>query len=80
MSKRVLIVGAGGFIGGHIAREGLNRGYEVWAAVRKSTSRRYLDDPRLNFLVLDYDDVEAMRQAITDGDWGYLLNEAEGTI
>lgn len=78
MSKRVLIVGAGGFIGGHIAREGLNRGYEVWAAVRKSTSRRYLDDPRLNFLVLDYDDVEAMRQAISDAmpegeRWDYII-------
>ena len=59
-SKTILIIGAGGFIGGFIAREALNRGYQVWVAVRESTSRRYLDDPRLNFVVLDYDNSDLM--------------------
>ena len=53
---RLLVIGAGGFIGGFIAEEGLRRGMDVTVAVRKSTSRRYLTDPRLHFLVLDYDD------------------------
>ena len=51
--KRVLIIGAGGFIGGFIARESLEREYETWVAVRESTSRRYLDDERLKFVVFD---------------------------
>ncbi len=38
--KKVLIVGAGGFIGGFIADEALKRGYDTWAGVRESTSRR----------------------------------------
>lgn len=52
---RVLIVGAGGFIGGFIADEALRRGFQVWAAVRESTSRRFLADPRIHFITLDYD-------------------------
>lgn len=50
--KRVLIIGAGGFIGGFIAAESLRRGYETWVGVRESTSRRYLTDDRLNFVTL----------------------------
>ena len=38
MNKRVLVIGAGGFIGGFMAKESLNRGYETWVAVRESTS------------------------------------------
>ena len=34
MTKRVLIVGAGGFIGGFMAEQSLKRGYETWVAVR----------------------------------------------
>ncbi|MDE6268753.1 MAG: NAD(P)-dependent oxidoreductase [Muribaculaceae bacterium] len=64
MKKKILIVGAGGFIGGYIAREALNRGYETWVGVRESTSRRYLTDERLHFLVLNYDSAEEMEAAI----------------
>lgn len=64
--KTLLVVGAGGFIGGFIAAEGLRRGMDVTVAVRQSTSRRYLTDPRLRFLVLDYDDPAAMKNALAD--------------
>lgn len=72
--KRLLVVGAGGFIGGFIASEGLRRGMEVTAAVRQTTSRRYLADPRLSFLVLDYDDAEAMRADLSQQQkWDYII-------
>lgn len=78
MPKRLLVVGAGGFIGGFIAREGLRRGYDTTVAVRSTTSRRYLDDPRLKFLELDYSDPRQIRQvislAIPDGCcWDYVI-------
>ncbi len=41
--KRLLVVGAGGFIGGHIAAEAVKRGFDTWVAVRESTSRRFLE-------------------------------------
>ncbi len=78
MSKKVLIVGAGGFIGGFIATESLNRGYETWVAVRESTSRCYLTDERLNFVELDYDNPESVATSLTsalpDGErWDYII-------
>ena len=63
--KRVLIVGAGGFIGGFIAAESLRRGYDTWCGVRASTSRRFLTDPRLKFVQLDFDDPSALDTALS---------------
>ncbi|RXE70141.1 NAD(P)-dependent oxidoreductase [Muribaculaceae bacterium Isolate-002 (NCI)] len=82
--KRLLVIGAGGFIGGFIASQGLERGYDVTVAVRESTSRRYLTDPRLNFLVLDYGDADAvaaaMREALPQGErWNYVIHNLGAT-
>ena len=75
---KILIVGAGGFIGGFIANEALRRGYETYVAVRESTSRRYLKDERLKFVVLDYDDTEQIRSALSEAlpegeKWDYII-------
>lgn len=76
--KRVLVVGAGGFSGGFICEHGLNRGYQVTAGVRASTSRKYLTDSRLDFLVLDFEQPETMadtlRAALPEGEkWDYIV-------
>lgn len=78
MNKTILIIGAGGFIGGFIAAEALRRGYDTWVGVRATTSRRYLDDPRLHFAVFDYDDPEAVRTTLRQaapetGRWDYII-------
>lgn len=78
MNKKLLVVGAGGFIGGFIADEGLCRGFDTYVAVRESTSRRYLTDERLHFVVLDYDNEEAMAQslkeALPEGEkWDFII-------
>lgn len=78
MNKKLLVVGAGGFIGGFIADEGLRRGFDTYVAVRESTSRRYLTDERLHFVVLDYDNEEAMAQslkeALPEGEkWDFII-------
>jgi nucleoside-diphosphate-sugar epimerase len=41
---RVLLTGATGFIGSHVAREFLNRGHEVHATVRPASDRRRIRD------------------------------------
>lgn len=74
----MLIIGAGGFIGGFIAQESLRRGYDTYVAVRASTSRRYLTDPRLHFVVLDYENPETMTDTLTQsrpesGKWDYMI-------
>lgn len=77
--KRVLIIGAGGFIGGHIAAESLRRGYDTWCAVRSTTSRRFLNDPRLKFVEIDYDATptsiaQKLHDALPDGErWDWIV-------
>ncbi|HYE99275.1 MAG TPA: NAD-dependent epimerase/dehydratase family protein, partial [Planctomycetota bacterium] len=41
---RVLLTGATGFIGSHVARELLRRGHEVHATVRPGSDRRRIAD------------------------------------
>ena len=49
-AKKILITGASGFIGSFLVEQVLAEGYEVWAAVRSTTSRRYLQDERIRFV------------------------------
>ena len=64
--KKVLVVGAGGFAGGFLVEEGLRRGYEVWAGVRESTSRKYLTDPSIHFLNLDFDNPGSLAVSLSE--------------
>lgn len=78
IKKRVLVVGAGGFVGGFIVAEGLRRGFEVWAGVRESTSRKFLTDSAIRFLILDFDEPDtlqqALRRALPAGEkWDYIV-------
>lgn len=76
--RRVLIVGAGGFAGGFIVDEALRRGFEVWAGIRASTSRKYLSDSRIKFVIFDFDNpgsiAESMGGALPDGEkWDWIV-------
>ncbi|MEQ9423700.1 MAG: SDR family NAD(P)-dependent oxidoreductase [Cyclobacteriaceae bacterium] len=50
--KKILITGASGFIGGFIVEKAISRGYEVFAVVRKSSSKQFLQNPTIKFLEL----------------------------
>lgn len=74
----MLIVGAGGFMGGWFVGEGLRQGYEVWAGVRSTTSRERLGDPRLKILELDFDSPDTLARCLDDalpqgGKWDYII-------
>lgn len=74
----MLVVGAGGFAGGFLVAEALRRRLDVWAGVRASTSRKYLSDPEIKFLELDFDDPAQLREAIAtalpDGEkWDWIV-------
>ena len=61
---KILVTGASGFIGSFIVSEGLDRGHEVWAGVRRSSSRQYLTDSRIRFAELDLGNSERLRQQL----------------
>lgn len=55
-AKKILITGASGFIGSFLCEKAGNLGYEVWAGVRNSSSRKYLNIKGLNFIELSFED------------------------
>ena len=79
MAKKILITGAGGFIGGFLVTEALKRGYETWAAVRATTSRKFLQDERIRFVELDFSDADALQESLRPaldevGRWDYVVH------
>lgn len=74
--ERVLITGASGFIGSFIVEEALQRGMEVWAAVRKSSSREWLQDERIHFIELNLSSEEDMKTQLKDHVFDYVVHAA----
>lgn len=63
---KILITGASGFIGGHIVDEALKSGAEVYAAVRKSSSRAHLQDERIKFVEIDFTSDKKLESILAD--------------
>lgn len=63
---RILITGASGFIGGFLVKEALNKGYNVWAGVRENSDLSSLNDSRIQFIDLSYDDIEALTNQLKE--------------
>lgn len=49
-----MITGASGFIGSFIVEEALKRKFGVWAGIRASSSREYLENRKIHILELDF--------------------------
>lgn len=78
---KVLITGASGFIGGFLVEEALRKGYETWAGVRATSSRSRLQDKRIQFIDLLYDDPNKLSEQLSEhvrihGAWDYIIHNA----
>lgn len=76
---KILITGASGFIGSFVVEEALNRGLEVWAAVRKTSSKAYLRDSRINFIELNLASEEQLVEALKEHQFDYIVHAAGAT-
>lgn len=84
--ESVLVTGASGFIGSFICSDGLKRGFDVWAGMRGTSSRRYLQDKRLRFAELDFSNFERLcqqlrsyKKAMNGRGWDYVVHAAGAT-
>ena len=73
---KILITGASGFIGSFIVEEALRQGFDTWAAVRKSSSKAYLQDERINFIELNLSSKEQLVSQLRDQTFDYVVHAA----
>ena len=74
--QKILVTGATGFIGSFIVAEALDRGMEVWAATRRSSSRKYLQQPGINFIELDLGSEEKLKEQLSGYSFDYVVHAA----
>ena len=73
---KILITGASGFIGSFIVAEALKRGFETWAAVRKSSSKEWLQDERIHFIELNLSSKAQLVEQLRDKAFDYVVHAA----
>lgn len=81
---KILITGASGFIGSFLCEEGLKRGMETWAGMREHSSRKWLQDERLNFAFLNMTHPEVLHEQLAAykrkvGKWDVVIHAAGAT-
>lgn len=73
---KILITGASGFIGSFIVEEALKRGFETWAAMRKSSSKAYLQDERIKFIELNLNSKAQLVEQLKGKEFEYVVHAA----
>ena len=63
-TAKILITGASGFIGSFLVEEAVKRGFDTYAAIRATSSRAYLQDPRIHLVELDMAHPERLEQQL----------------
>ena len=58
--KNILITGASGFIGNFLIEEALQRDYDVYAAIRRSSNIKHLLDKGIKFIELDFTNTDKL--------------------
>ncbi|MBR3479426.1 MAG: NAD(P)-dependent oxidoreductase [Prevotella sp.] len=74
--EKILITGASGFIGSFIVEEALRRGFDTWAAMRRSSKKDFLTDPRINFIELNLSSQERLTEQLHDHEFDYVVHAA----
>jgi len=76
--KKVLITGASGFVGSFLVEAFLaaDADLEVYAGVRKTSSRKFLTDPRIQFFEMDFSNQKKLKKDLGDNRFNYVIHNA----
>lgn len=81
MKNKILITGASGFIGSYLVEEALKQRFDVYAGVRKSSSKIFLQNDKIQFLELDFSSQEILEKQLSvfkqlHGSFDYVVHNA----
>ncbi|MDA3904805.1 MAG: NAD(P)-dependent oxidoreductase [Bacteroidales bacterium] len=79
--KKILITGASGFIGSFLVEEALKREYEVFAGIRSTSNRSFLNDSKIVFFESNLADKYALKNILIAnkneyGKFDYIIHNA----
>ena len=78
-TKKVFLTGGSGFVGYHLIKEAVARGYEVYAAVRKSSQVDHLSEFPVKFVYPDFNNVAALAKDFAEQQYDYIIHAAAAT-
>lgn len=73
MSK-ILITGASGFIGSHLTEEALAQGMKTHAGIRSTSNLRWLQNPRICLVNIDFEQPEAVGALLLRERYDYIIH------
>lgn len=81
MKKKVLITGASGFIGSFLTEEAIRQGFEVYAGIRKTSNKAFLQQRGVPVIELDLSSVAVLKQQLSGfmqqhGSFDYVVHNA----
>jgi UDP-glucose 4-epimerase len=81
MKEKILITGATSFIGSYLVEQALQNNLDVFAGVRKTSSKKYLQQKEIHFIELDFSSPEILIEQLNDcvqqfGGFDYIIHNA----
>ncbi len=79
MKQKVLITGASGFVGFHLIEAAIEKGLEVYAAIRKSSDIKHLATYKIQYTYPDFNSVDSLAKDLKEHQYDFIIHAAGTT-